>query len=137
MKRNSYIERLNRQLESIGRYDLKPDWDAENARGREKVRRGPSEWNTIEPSDFGPEHDYTVKKLDEDRWVIYCVSKAALHWCYDKLPEDCPRWCDKGFIIEDRYLDFIEERMQLAGLMSLDEFNDSMEELNSKMREWE
>ena len=133
----SHSDYLHRLLEGMGRHALKPDWDRESVAKRSpRATRGPSEWDTIEPSDFGPEWDYLTVPLSDERTAIVCKSKAALHWCYDKLG-DIDRYSNKGFVIEDRYLDFVERCMQEAGCMSHTEYVDSMEEMNDKMRQWE
>ena len=89
---------------------------------------GPNNWDDIASTDFGPEHDFTVD--DEGTIVIITqVSEAAKQWLYAHLPEDCPRW-GAGFAIEHRYAKEIIEGMQNAGLMSLEDYDEAMNELN-------
>ena len=36
--------------------------------------------------------------------ILWPDSPVALQWCYNHLPEDCPRWGGNGFVIEHRYI---------------------------------
>ena len=47
------------EANEITRFGLKADWDRESA-AKQKLDStvGPNDWDTIQPSDFGPEHDF-------------------------------------------------------------------------------
>lgn len=104
---------------------------------QERLTAGPSQWALIkeQPAAFGPEEDFFIHR-DGDRTVFCPVSKAALHWCYAHLPEDCPRYGATGFII-DAGLDTILQGARRDGLMSDEDFTDAMEEAHNLSRQWE
>ena len=128
MKRKSYVEEMAQTLRSIGRHSLKPDWDAENVRGREKVKRGPSEWleTRKDKSNFGSDFDYRV--LDKDVFMPCC--KAAQEWVYYSFPEGLNYYCDlDGFVgvhVEGG-LDYVLLAAANAGLISEEEYVANME----------
>ncbi len=97
---------------------------------------GPNNWDNIKPSDFGPEHDYEL--LDHgDTVVFFPISEAGLQWCYKVLPEDTPRWGSKGFVIEAEYIDLLCRAARENNLMSEDEYEFAMQEMNEQRRMWE
>ena len=51
----------------------------------------------------GLEHDFRLQ-IEGSIIIIWPDSKRALHWCYEHLPEDCPRWGATGYVIEHRYI---------------------------------
>jgi len=86
---------------------------------------GPNNWDGMSDADFGPEHDYTVE-VQGRLTVITPASKAALHFLYRHLPEDCPRWGKLGFCVETKYADDVMTRMGREGLLSLEEYDIAM-----------
>jgi len=96
---------------------------------------GPNTWDSITPSDFGPEEDFRL----EDRGnttTINAVSNAALQWLYKHLPEDCPRH-GKGFIIENQFLPPIVRHMKRDGLMDEEDYFNAMEESHRQNHQWD
>ena len=92
--------------------------------------RGPHNWDTITPEDFGPEWDFELENHNE-LWIFTPVSEAALQWCYCKLPFDCPRWGGKGFIIEHRFLAQIVAGARDDNLMTPEDYEQAMEEASA------
>ena len=110
---------LWQQLLDIAHNDLH-----EAALDRHKLPTGPNDWANITDADFGREYDFEI--LDQvDRFIIWPDSNAALQWCYCHLPEDCPRWGAKGFVINASMNSYrgaqILQAMQRARLVSEDE----------------
>ena len=138
MKRKSYVEEMAQTLRSIGRHSLKPDWDAENVRGREKVKAGPNRWDEVkdDPKHYGDTFDYEIYDHAADQ-IIYPVCNAALQWCYKHLPEDCPRWMGAGYKVNHTELKYITEAMARDGLISEDEYVANMSENDNLMRSGE
>jgi len=88
---------------------------------------GPHRWDSIQPSDFGPEWDYELEN-HITKWVITPISEAALQWLYCHLPEHCPRYGAKGFIIEAEYVNLAVKGMTRDKLMSPEEYEQAMNE---------
>ena len=91
------------------------------------VAAGPNDWDNIEPSDFGPEHDFEVDNQG-NIFIFTAVSEAAKQWCYKHLPEDCQRWGVLGFVIEHRYIADIVTGARRDGLMALEDYEQAMNE---------
>jgi len=86
---------------------------------------GPNKWDEMQPEDFGPQHDFDIE--DHGSIVVFdCDSRAALHWCYKHLPDDCPRWGGTGFAIEHRFIGPIIEGARRDGLMSRQDYEEAM-----------
>ncbi len=97
---------------------------------------GPDAFDFIKdnPGNFGPEHDFWT---EDD--IFFPVSIAAKVWCFSKLPEGLDRVSkdgSHGFRI-GQFFDYIVHRAKTNGLMSLEDYTESMEELNSLARQWE
>jgi len=94
-----------------------------------QTEAGPNTWDLAkdDSTQFGPEEDFTVDNHGSV-FIFNPVSKAALQWCYAKLPEDCPRWGAKGFVIEHNYIEMIVAAAQRDNLMSRQDYEDAMEE---------
>ena len=99
-------------------------------------KRGPHNFDTIQPEDFGPEHDYELES-HISKWIITPVSEAALQWLYCHLPEDCPRYGASGFIIEARFVNQIVKHMTADKLMSPEEYEQAMEESHAAAHQGE
>lgn len=96
---------------------------------------GPSNWEEVTVSDFGPEQDFDTE--DHGSIVVFdCYSNAALQWCYAHLPEDCPRWGAHGFAIEEKFVGAIIEGARRDGLMSRQDFEAAMNEEQEQRRQW-
>ena len=98
----------------------------------------PNTWDLAKDdiTQFGPEHDFTV----EDHGSIFIftpISKAAIQWCYAKLPEDCPRWGTLGFVVEHNYIADVVAGAQRDNLMSRQDYEDAMEEEHNLARQWQ
>lgn len=88
---------------------------------------GPNLWSSVQPSDFGPQHDYELEN-HITKWIITPISEAALQWLYCHLPEHCPRYGAKGFIVEAEYVNLVVKGMTRDKLMSPDEYEAAMNE---------
>ena len=97
---------------------------------------GPHRWDTIQPSDFGPEHDYELEN-HITKWIITPISEAALQWLYCHLPEHCPRYGAKGFIVEVEYVNLVVKGMTRDKLMSPEEYEQAQEENHALMLQGE
>ena len=98
--------------------------------------QGPHRWNEITLSDFGPEHDFELE--DHLTTVIFDpISDAALQWCYAHLPEDCPRFGTRGFIIESEHIKGVVGGACRDGLMSVLDYVTAMEENHNAMQQGE
>lgn len=126
---------LKQALEDIATPFGLTDEYASNPEPRKPVA-GPSNWDSVGPGDFGPEHDFDYTDHGSI-YVLDAVSEAALQWCYAKLPEDCPRWGARGFVIEPRYLPTIVYAMRRDNLMSRQDFEDAMDEAHNLALQWE
>ncbi len=93
---------------------------------------GPNRWDSIQPSDFGPEWDYELEN-HITQWIITPVSEAALQWLYCHLPEHCPRYGARGFIVEAEYLNIVVKGMTRDKLMSPEEYEQAMNENHQLM----
>ena len=94
---------------------------------------GPNTWDLAKDdvTQFGPEHDFEV----ENHGTIFIftpVSKAAIQWCYAKLPEDCPRWGRLGFVVEHRFIAGVVAGAQRDGLMSREDYENACEEAHNQ-----
>jgi hypothetical protein len=69
-----------------------------------------------------------------DTVVIYPVCDAALHWLYKHRPENNPRWGAKGFVIDSSIIDRVTQDMWRDGLISEEEFEANMNELQQQYR---
>jgi len=98
--------------------------------------QGPHCWHEIQPGDFGPEWDYELEN-HITLWIITPISEAALQWLYCFLPEDCPRYGAKGFIIEAEYLNTVVKGMTRDKLMSPEEYEDAMHEAHMIQLQWD
>ena len=65
--------------------------------------QGPNGWANMTSCDFGPRWDFELED-HITKWVFTPVSNAALQWCYAHLPEDCPRYGARGFLIEAEHI---------------------------------
>jgi len=99
---------------------------------RENSVEGPNRWGDPELK-FGPQEDYEITEFD-GRHILWFRSEAGREWAYAKFPPDCPRF-GLGFII-DAGIDVIRHGAQRDGLMSLEEFEDAMNEKNEIERQW-
>jgi hypothetical protein len=90
-----------------------------------ECRPGPNRWDEMTQEDFAKDFDYVINRQGSIT-VLDPKSEAALQWFYRHLPEDCPRWAAKGFVIEHRFVDDILEGMARDGLVSDEEFEYSM-----------
>ena len=142
MKRSSYVERLNRQLESIGRYDLKPDYQMYPEREQVRASGGPSNWDFVKNYQryFGDCFDYRI--LDGN--VLFPCSIAMQEWIYAKFPEDSTYYTlapDDGVcwigVVVDRGLDEIMARAAEDGLLSEEQYVAKMNENDNLMRQGE
>ena len=93
--------------------------------------RGPNNWDTIVAADFGPEWDFELEN-HQSLWIFTPVSEAALQWCYAHLPDDCPRWGAKGFVIEHRYIENIVRGARNDKLMLPEDYKQAMEESHAE-----
>ena len=91
---------------------------------------GPNDWDNIAPEDFGPEHDFEVTNHGTI-FIFDPISVAATQWCYKHLPADGPRW-GKGFVIEHRYIEAIVNGARRDNLMSLEDYENAMEESHNQ-----
>ena len=91
---------------------------------------GPNNWDSIEGSDFGPEHDFELNDQGSI-WLFTPISNAATQWLYKHLPEDAPRWGACSYVIEHRFISDIVERARQDGLMTKEDFEWAMEEANA------
>ena len=73
---------------------------------------GPNNWDEVTEGDYGQFYDFECI----DKRIFYAVSEAALQWCYRNLPEDCPRYRDRGFVVEDD-LPQVVQGAEFAGLV--------------------
>jgi len=90
-------------------------------------KQGPHRWNDIKLSDFGPEWDYELEN-HVTRCIITPISEAALAWLYCRLPEHCPRYGAKGFIVEAEWVNIVVKGMTRDKLMSDTEYEQAMQE---------
>ena len=88
------------------------------------------------PTELGEYGDFDVANHDSI-FVIEPISDAALRWCYKHLPEDCDRWGRLGFVIEHRYIADVVAGMERDGLISVEDYKNSMEELNALAHQWD
>jgi len=89
--------------------------------------RGPNNWDTIVPEDFGPTWDFELEN-HISLWIITPTSEAAKQWLYAHLPEDAPRWGALGYVVEARYLEPIVEHMRQDNLMTPEDYERAMNE---------
>ena len=104
-----YQDHLKKVIEATGSHALKPDWDAENVRGREKVKRGPSKWLEIhdDPNRYGKDFDFYIA----DRNVFMPACEAAQHWLWYVVGEDQHWYPD----LDDKYFGCVVDDEVLAG----------------------
>jgi hypothetical protein len=95
-----------------------------------RCKPGPNNWDNIEGSDFGPEHDFELNDQGTI-WLFTPISNAALQWCYKHLPEDAPRWGHCSYVVEHRYIEDIVAGAKRDGLMSEADYEWAMEEANA------
>jgi hypothetical protein len=102
------------------------------------VKPGPNDWDAIknDVSKFGPEHDFELYDQGETT-VFYPVSEAALQWSNRFLPTDLDRWGERGLKIETQWIDMIVRQAKHDRLMSEDEFDEAMAEMQEITRQWE
>jgi len=93
--------------------------------------QGPHRWDKIQPSDFGPEHDYELEN-HITKWVITPISEAALQWLYCHLPEHCPRFAARSFIVEAEWINIVVKGMTRDKLMSPEEYEQAMKESHAQ-----
>ena len=100
------------------------------------VPAGPNSWDMAKDdvTQFGPEEDFTVDN-EGDIFIFTPVSKAAIQWCYAKLPEDCPRW-SVGYVIEHRFIADIVIGARRDNLMSREDYEQAMNEKQEIERQW-
>lgn len=97
---------------------------------------GPHLWDDVQPSDFGPEWDYELEN-HITRWIITPISEAALQWLYYHLPEHCPRYGAKGFIVEAEFVNLVVKGMTRSKLMSPEKYEQAQEENHALMLQGE
>ena len=141
MKRKSYSEELHRTIESIG-HGLKPDWDRENVRGREKVLAGPNRWDEVkdDPKHYGKNFDYRI--MDGDVFIPCCV--AAQEWVRKQVGETQHWYSDlDGFLGvkmgkgQGYYQGMFLKAAARDGLLSEEEYIQSMSENDNLVRQGE
>lgn len=89
--------------------------------------QGPHRWHEMKGSDFGPEHDFELE--GHGSLVIFDpISEAALQWCYAHLPEDCPRFSTRAFLIESEHIKGVVGGARRDGLMLPVDYQEAMEE---------
>ena len=88
---------------------------------------GPHRWHEMTGADFGPEHDFETE--NHKTLVIFePISEAALQWCYAHLPEDCPRFGTRGFLIEAEHIKGVVGGARRDGLMTPEDYERAMQE---------
>lgn len=112
-------------LRQLNEYELNPL----------KTKPGPNLWETVklDTRNYGRDYDFEIYDHG-DTFVVYPTCEAALQWCYRFLPEDCPRWGAKGFVVEQT--DLIVRQMREHGLISEEEYASNMLDDETK-RQWE
>ncbi len=94
--------------------------------------QGPHRWHEITASDFGPEHDFHTQ--DHQSLVVFWPdSMAALQWCYAHLPQDMPKFGDRGFLIEREHIKGVIGSARRDGLMSPEDYAEAMNESDQLM----
>lgn len=93
-------------------------------------KRGPHNWDTIQPQDFGPEWDFELENHNT-KWIFTPISEAALQWCYCKLPADSPRYGAQGFVIEQRFIEQIVAGARDDNLMTPEDYEQAMQEASA------
>ena len=117
---------LNDTIEDIGRglYSGPP------------ALQGPHKWANVTSADFGPKWDFELED-HITKWVFTPVSNAALQWCYAHLPEDCPRYGARGFLIEAEHIKGVTGGARRDELMSPEDYERAMEEHQQSLRQGE
>ena len=88
------------------------------------------------PTELGGYGDFDVTDHGSI-FVLEPISDAALQWCYTHLPEECDRWGKVGFVIGHRYIADVVAGMERDSLISVEDYKNSMEELNAIAHQWE
>lgn len=63
-----------------------------------------------------------MAKNDVIKWwsgglcIMRPVTKRAIDWCNEHLPDDAPRWAGGSYVVEHRFVDDITSGMEMAGL---------------------
>ena len=101
-------------------------------------------WHEIAPSDFGPTWDFETEKYRigdstclKSIVIFEPVSVAALAWCYAHLPEDCPRYGKRGFLIEAVHIKGVIGGARRDKLMSHNDYFEALEESHQQMLQGE
>ena len=132
MKRKSYVEEMAQTLRSIGRHSLKPDWDAENVRGREKVKRGPSKWLEMKGKQefYGRDFDFRIMDAGSGSPVFMPASPIAQHWLWAHVGETQHWYPD----LDDKYFGCVVDDEVLAGARrdGLIRESDYVEDMNNE-----
>lgn len=89
--------------------------------------QGPHRWHEMTSKDFGPRHDFELE--NHGNLVVFDpISEAALQWCYAHLPEDCPRYSTRAFLIEAEHIKGVIQGARRDKLMTESDFVRAMEE---------
>ena len=83
----------------------------------------------IDPSMYGPQEDFYTEDYLAG-YVLHPVSKAAITWCENELPEGLPRYGIRGYVLNAVETDRITKAMQRDRLMSREEFDRAEEAEN-------
>lgn len=99
---------------------------------------GPNSWDSVkdDPNMFATEHDFELYDQG-DVVVFYPISEAALQYGYRFLPEDCPRWGAKGFVVDAKEIDLFCRQARDTkpyGLISEEDFDNAMHEMDQLLR---
>lgn len=116
-------------------YGLKPDYDMHDFRIEGlKHKRGPSKWGDPD-LEYGPQEDYEISELSDGRKVFWARSQAAMEWAYFMFPEGGPRYGATGFVFE-KFEGALRVCAKRDKLMSLEEFEEAMNEKQELERGW-
>ena len=87
----------------------------------------------ITPDMFGPQEDFYTEDYLAG-YVLHPVSKAAITWCENELPQNGARYGIRGYIFNAVETDRITKAMQRDRLMSRDDYVEAMEGNDRDMR---
>ena len=89
------------------------------------------------PVEAGEYGDFELGKTDGGRATFNPVSDAAIRWVVEHVPEWVDRHGTRAFTLPRDEMDAVIAAAERDGLLSLDDYQAAMEEMDAISRQWE
>lgn len=90
----------------------------------------------LTPVRSGAYGDFEIKAYGT-RSVFTPISQSAIEWVHEHIPDWVDRYEERGFILDTDEMAKVVAAANRDRLMSCEEFQESMNELNQLARSWE